>query len=298
MKEGTLQEIIAFYHQIVEDTIETYFPKEGDELLLNCFRGYPQILTKTSINYQHLDTEQAIESAKEPKSYYYVANEEMEAFAPIIEKNFPKNSDEFVRKLKKFSILLSHEIFKQIELTDKEKLVLFQNQIIGLKRMIVAEDELEFESFLESKIKYITQEIELIQTQIKKPKIKVSDKWQLESTQIEKLANGLLQENFIDDVASFQQVFSKQWQVICNWNKKMTSLMYLISLLATDKHSFELDDICADLSQRITIQDKPKTYKNIRQTLRNLNERDKFKGIKMNREYSTILDIYDSVFTV
>lgn len=113
--------------------------------------------------------------------------------------------------------------------------------------------------------------------------------------QLEKISEQLYKIGITDYAASFRQVFSKHQQETCNWKYKMTSLMYLISLLFKDKPSYELDDICQHITGRITINGKPKTYKILRQTLRNLDEKNKFKGVKMSKEYSQIKRIFESI---
>lgn len=188
---------------------------------------------------------------------------------------------------------------------EKSELLYFYLNIIKVYKEVymieVVKDQLEFIEYLERN--YNEQEA-LAEELDKLIKIIDEDKSNIDSLvnfcnytheELETISEQLYKIGITDNAASFRQVFSKHQQEICDWKYKMSSLMYLISLLFKDKPSYELDDICQHITSRITINGKPKIYKILRQTLRNLDEKNKFKGIKMSKEYSQIKQIFESI---
>ncbi len=129
------------------------------------------------------------------------------------------------------------------------------------------------------------------------PKIEVNEYWNHSYDQLCKLSELLHKAGFIDSAATFLQSFCNNPQVICNWQRQITSLMFLVQRIFSETESYKLLDICNFVSNRFTVKGKPKTARMLRETLRNIESKTSDDPKYLGGDYAKLHQIYNAIFS-
>jgi len=129
------------------------------------------------------------------------------------------------------------------------------------------------------------------------PKIEVNEYWHHSYEQLCQLSELLYKAGFIDSAATFLQSFCNNPQVICNWERQITSLMFLVQRIFKETESYKLLDICNFVSNRFMVKGKPKTARMLRETLRNIESKTSDDPKYLGGDYAKIDQIYNAVIS-
>ena len=222
---------------IIEEIIERYFSLDKDPLLLGYMRYYPAIIDTLKEKHQKETDEAYFDLLSEPSVYYDAGNleiqylREQEAIGIV-----PIDIDEFVRNVRKFTIALQIEVLYNVQITDEQKRIVYNNQITALKRMVIIENDEGLSDFLENRFEFLEHEIALLEDKISRKSPTTSPKdshviWQADANTLKLLLDAMKLRGIINRKTPLENIFNGGKDILLIENGKLEIFVWLLHKL-------------------------------------------------------------------